>query len=428
VAARSAVAGPDGLQLHAARGEVGLTLQLPNPSGHVGRLAFPGTLLARLEGNSDAAVELTAATPNQGTARWEERGVPHVESFTPLDPDQVAPLPDQPPRLVPMPEGFPSALDEASRTAARKPARFALQRVQLRGRAGEVIATDGRLLLIQGGFRFPFAEDLLVPALPVFGAKELAGAEPIQLGRAGDRVVVRARVWTFDLALDQADRFPDVQGVLPRGKAPTQLRVDHTDAAYLVDVLPGLPGADEQLSPITLDLGDGVAVRAVSDEQCLELLLGRSRVTGPAMQLALDRKPFYRLLRLGFRTFAFHAADQPVVARDGSRLAMLATLDRSAIVSPRPDARRLTGPAPDPDLPKPLPPRKPPMNPTPPNGQPTGAAEAPDPLLEAEAVKVALQEALTRLTRLAGALRHFKKQQRTVQSVMASLRQLHPSP
>jgi hypothetical protein len=365
-----ATAGPDGLQLHAARGEVGLTLQLPNPSGHGGRLAFPGTLLARLEGNSDAVVELTAASASQGTARWAERGVPHVESFTPLDPDQVPPVPENVERLAPMAEGFLAALDEASRTAARKPGRFALQCVQLRGRAGEVLATDGRLLLIQGGFRFPFAEDLLVPALPVFGAKELARAEPVQLGRSGDRVVVRAGTWTFDLALDQAGRFPDVQGVLPRGPAPTQLRVDDADASYLVDVLPGLPGADEQWSPLTLDLGDRVAVRAVTDKQGIELQLERSRVTGPSLRLALDRKPFYRLLRLGFRAFAFHAADQPVVAGDGSRLAVLATLDRSAVVPPQPGAQRLTTTGAPMGAKDSLPERKPPMT-TPSNGRPS---------------------------------------------------------
>jgi hypothetical protein len=422
-----ATAGPDGLQLRAARSEVGLTLQLPNRSGHVGRLAFPGALLARLEGNGDTTVELSAASPREGTARWQERGVPHVESFIPLDPDQVPPVPKNVERLVPMPEGFLQALDEASRTAACKPVRFALQRVQLRGRAGEVVATDGRLLLIQGGFRFPFAEDLLVPALPVFGAKELAGAKPVQLGRAGDRVVVQAGAWTFDLAVDRDGRFPDVQAVLPRGKAPTELRVDAADAAYLEDVLPGLPGADEALSPVTLDLGDAVTVRAQTEEQCIELRLERSRVTGPPLRLALDRKPFYRLLRLGFPAFAFHGTDQPVVARDGSRLAVLATLDRSALVPSRPGVQRLTTTGAPADAKDPLPERKPPMT-TPTNGQPTGPTDVPDPLVEAEAVKVALQEALTRLTRLAGALRHFKKQQRTVQSVRASLRQLHPSP
>jgi hypothetical protein len=420
-------AGPDGMVLRSARGEVGLTLQLPNPSGAVERLAFPGTLLARLEGPGEAPVELDVLQPEQGSARWEERGAPRVESFTPLDPDQVAPLPEKPQRLAPMPDGLLKALDEASRTAARTPVRFALHRVQLRGRAGEVIATDGRLLLVQGGFRFPFAEDVLVPALPAFGAKELAGAEPVQLGRAGDRIVIRAGAWTFDLALDRAGRFPDVQTVIPRGKVLTQLVLDDGDAEYLVDVLPGLPGADEQLSPVTLDLEGGATVRAVTDEQCIELRLSRSRVTGPSRRLALDRKQFFRLLRLGFRAFDFHAADQPVVARDESRLAVLAALNASAVVPPRPGAQRLTTTGAPADPPDPLPERKPPITPNA-NGQPPGPAEGPDPLREAEAVKAALQEALTRLGRLASALRHFKKQQKTVQSVMASLRQLHPTP
>ena len=37
---------------------------------------------------------------------------------------------------------------------------YPLGNLQLRGRAGEIIATDGHQLLLQGGFHFPWPEDV----------------------------------------------------------------------------------------------------------------------------------------------------------------------------------------------------------------------------------------------------------------------------
>jgi hypothetical protein len=54
--------------------------------------------------------------------------------------------------------------------------------------------------------------------------------------------------------------------------------------------------------------------------------------------------------------------------------------------------------------------------------------EAFDPLLEAEALKAALQEALNRATRLMGGLKQFRKQHKAVASAMASLRQIQFAP
>ena len=57
------------------------------------------------------------------------------------------------------------------RTAARESTRYGLSLVQLRGRAGEVVATDGRCLLVQGGFPLPWPEDVLVPRVAAFGMR-----------------------------------------------------------------------------------------------------------------------------------------------------------------------------------------------------------------------------------------------------------------
>jgi len=49
-----------------------------------------------------------------------------------------------------------------------------------------------------------------------------------------------------------------------------------------------------------------------------------------------------------------------------------------------------------------------------------------DPLLEAEAIRTLLSEAQSRLSRLASALKQFRKQSRAVRAAMQSLRDLPP--
>jgi hypothetical protein len=55
-----------------------------------------------------------------------------------------------------------------------------------------------------------------------------------------------------------------------------------------------------------------------------------------------------------------------------------------------------------------------------------GAAPAPDPLAEAEAIRNLLGEAQTRLGRLIGSLKQFRKQSRAVRAAVLSLRELPP--
>src|SRR5688572_19465265 len=92
--------------------------------------------------------------------------------------------------LPPVPASFLAALHACGRSAARDPARFALNRIQVRGTAGQVVGTDGRAALLWGGFRFPFRDDVLVPAIPAFGSKELAGEGDVRVGLADGHLVV----------------------------------------------------------------------------------------------------------------------------------------------------------------------------------------------------------------------------------------------
>src|SRR5205814_5312153 len=175
-------------------------------------------------------------------------------------PDRVPPFPEPVARTAELPATFLGAFAEAVRTAARDGGRFALTRVQLRGKAGQVVATDGKQLLVQGGFPFPWAEDLLVPAAPAVGARELAADGPVAVGRSGDHVLVAVGPWGFALAVDRAGRFPAADGVIPAGGAAAWCPFDPREGPGLVTAVADLPGRDDPDAPVTLELADAVTI------------------------------------------------------------------------------------------------------------------------------------------------------------------------
>jgi hypothetical protein len=218
--------------LACALGEVAVELAAPAGTG-AGRLAVPADVLAACEGPDDELVSF-AARGAAGVARWADPGGAREVPF-----DAGGRAPDPPPRparWATMPAGFPAALYEAGRTAARDPRRHALHRVQLRGKTAKVVATDAHQALVQSGFPFPWAGDVLVPAVPVFGRAD-RWPPPVRVGRAGDRVAVTAGGLTVWLAVDPAGRFPDVAGAVPRETA-TAVELSSADAPALRSALP----------------------------------------------------------------------------------------------------------------------------------------------------------------------------------------------
>jgi hypothetical protein len=321
--------------------------------------------------------------------------------------------------------------------------------VQLRGSTGQLIGTDGRQLLIHSGFDFGFAEDLLVPALPVFGSRELAESSPVELARLEDRVVIKAGPWEFDLRVDRDGRYPDTADVVPRRPGATRLRLAPDDGASLLEALRG-PVGDEEEEPAVLDLGRTATVQARGAGGEIEVALARSVVVGRPLRLGVARELLVRAVKLGFTEFHFHGVGKPVVARDGDRTLVLMTSEAPRTVrahEPSPTLPHVvnglkhgltpaaSAPEPSPTLPpqhnaearsNPIE-RRESMNPQA-NGSRTmeTAAEQSDVLVEAEALKNLLAQAATQATRLTAALRGFRRQQKAVQSVVNTLKSINP--
>jgi hypothetical protein len=429
--------GRDGLILDAVLGEPAVRYQASGAHSPE-TLAFPETLLAECEGRTDSPVTLEPLAPGKGRASWTEGGKPREREFEIPSPERLSPFPELPQRFRQVSESLVSALEEAARTAGRDSPRRGLRRVLLRGKAGEVVATDGRQLLVQRGFAFPWSDEVLVPRLAPFAGRFPEKKESVAVGRTQGHVAVRVGPWTFLLALDTASKFPDFGVVIPRpGAVPTSLRLDPADVSLLATALPKLPKGDGDQSSVTLDLGTPPALRARSEVAgpVTEVVLTRSRVAGPPVRLCTNRSYLQRALKLGFLEVGLAGANKPLVCRDSRRIFVWMPLDQAGIIPtdpgkpphalavipashpsspPERSKRLMPAQAPDPSIPDHdcngnSPPER------------WGMAEV---YTETEALQALLQDAGTRTARLLTALKHQRRQSRAVEKAMQSLRQV----
>jgi hypothetical protein len=434
----------DGQQtiLESARGPIALRFTLPEASGSES-LAFRSSVLSAFEGRSNAPVNLEAITATQGRARWEDAGVPHEHTMETVAPNSLPELPEFPTNLVAMPEGFLEALAEAAQSTAAHGTRYALERVQMGGPDGALIATDGKQVLIQRNFPLPWTERILVPRLRLSGLPGMSDQCPVLLGRTNGHVVVQAGSWTFFLSIDDQAKYPDVLGALPRPASITsRCQIAAEDVDRLIEVLPKLPGHDQDQKPVTVDLSDTIAVRGRSAPSgpAAEILLPNSQCSGQPVRFASPRDLLLRALRMGLTEMEITRADGVTVMRDSTRVYGWMPLESSAVVPHEQSMIRVHRPSAT--LAPPLESASQPavsesrsiaMPSLSTNGHPSderrpeviGAFAGIDDLLnEAESLRQHLSEATGRATRLVAALKQHRRQARAVEAAVSSIRDL----
>ncbi len=225
-------AGRDGLHVRVHDPDVAVEYYQTGDRS-VERLTVPFDALQDFAGRADTAVALEPAGPENVQARWDDDGVPQVRDYPSADAPNQPSWPELPEPFAPVAPDFIKALDRAAQTAARESIRYALTRLQLRGESGEIVSSDSRQLLIQGGFAFPWKDDLLVPAVGVWGNGELAN-HPGAIGKTATHVALRLGPWTFLLAIDTEGRFPRVEDILPKRTAKgTTWRLAPEETAFL---------------------------------------------------------------------------------------------------------------------------------------------------------------------------------------------------
>lgn len=104
-------------------------------SGSDETLVIPMAVLEVVAGSVGEPVELCAGPKLKGEARFADRGVPKVHPFDAVLPGKQHRLPDPSDDWHTVPVEFLAALYECGRTTAKDATRFALTRVQIKGKA-----------------------------------------------------------------------------------------------------------------------------------------------------------------------------------------------------------------------------------------------------------------------------------------------------
>jgi hypothetical protein len=411
-----------GLTLEAVSQDVALRVEFPGGQENAA-LAFPTAVLAQFEGRHDDLVTLHESSPGNGQATWKEAGTPTSRDFKLVQPDAHLSFPRMPEVMKSPGAGFLRALHDASQTAAQQVATRSLDWIMLRGRTGEVIATDGRQLLLQGGFNLPWKDDRLVRSLNAWGSRELP-EEEAQLGCNDKQVFVRMREWTFALMIADNNRYPAVEKVIPPSRSiKTRLQLHPDDISLLIKDLPRLPEGDDRDLAVTLDIDKEVCIRtrASGKEEIGELKLASPRVTGLPVRTVMNRTYLLRALKLGFTEIEIAQADKPLCCRDSKRVFIWMPLtDPPAKTTPATQQPNYTTESKKEETPMP---------------DPNGSSKHPvngdsshvnDPLAEAEAIRALLTEAHSRLSRLIAALKQHRRQARAVHAAVRSLQELPP--
>jgi len=375
--------------------------------------------------------------------QWNDGGIPQVIRVDAEAPDEDFPV--VPSEMAANDARIVTALRDAAATADNNATRYALNCLQLQGEPGKVAATDGRQLLIQHGFDFPWDDDVLIPARKVFASRELLNNQSAEVGRSDDWVCFRIGPWILQFKIEKESRFPRVEDHVPKANsAATTLRLSAADAEFLINALKRLPNDDDGNRPVTVDLNGTVAVRAKSEEQSAptELILTNTSRSGEVIRFNTNRDLLARAVKLGFREVRLTGPEAPAVCCDQNRQYLWALLGKDGAIESRPQAIRIESPHVDDVPPKPKPNRKRPtmsQAKTNPNGQSrrngagtsngtdTGSENqaGADALIEqAEAVKTSLRETLANTSELIASLKKHRKQTKLVRSTLASLRQL----
>jgi hypothetical protein len=296
----------------------------------------PFQALQCLAKSAASSGEFTVQGEAEVRLRLLEKTIPREEGFS--TPDVVLETPASPKNGMLLPPNARQTLIAAFETAEQgESGRYALHHVQLQGGKSALAATDGRQLLIQRGFQWPFKEDLLLANYgKLFKSKEFP-EEPIEFAKTERQFVVRAGSWEFFLPIEESQRYPKVEDVLPApSEAVAHLEISRGDAVYLREVLPHLPSDEfDYERPVTIELNGKIGIRSRSMKipHGIEVVLRNSAWRGTELQCVMKRAYLQRALELGLKQFQFFSTGcAPVVVREGERTYCWATYHLDSVV------------------------------------------------------------------------------------------------
>ena len=317
--------------IQAATNTIAIECRLPNNSPKE-CFAIPYKALAISEGKLDDPVSFTKHDDTI-IVRWTDKGIPQTRVFAVADATE---MPIDPAQFTPIEHRFLAAMANAVNTTDTESSRFALNCVRLRGRDGQIAATDSSQAFVESGFAFPWQDEVLIPASGAFAAIGCSGADSVLIGRSEDWVSIQVNSRTLHLKIDKERRFPSIDLQIPtQGAAATTLVLSDDDVDFLLTSTKRLPGVQDCNSPVTVDLNGVVAVRAADSDSSspTEIVLSNSLRICDEIQFNTNRKFLNRAAELGFREIYLRNAEAPAYCQDGRRTYIWALLGAEGAVN-----------------------------------------------------------------------------------------------
>ncbi len=430
--------GPSGLRVSARF--AGAAIEYHHPDKRASnRLSLPFAFLSDCEGSKDEPVQVACEGKSQVVASWKNGKQAQTLRY---EMPKIQALPARSKSTSTSGPGMLQSLRDAAETTSREAVRFAIDNLQLQGKTGKIVATDGRQLLIQTGFELPWEDNLLVPSSTVFASRELVGCD-VTIGKTAKHVVFRIGHWTIWLPVAKEGRFPEVEEHVPSARdATATLDLPDCDVDFLTKSLKQLPSDDSFNQPVTVDLNGSVSIRAKSEERsnATELVLSNAKTSGQALRFNTNRQYLARAAKLGFRRICLTGDETPAACFDDTRVFVWALLSNGDAIKPgkcteciespksrvRPTTNNLSK-----EPPKTMPQKRNQNNnngKANTNGAQTSSAAEPvsvDTLIDhAESLKESLRDAATKTGNLISLLKRHRKNSKTLQSALSSIRQL----
>jgi len=198
--------GPEGLAIRSQTQDTAVEYRIPG-SHDEEIIVAPFELLNDCKGTKQDEVKLETTGGGEVIAAWTD-GIPQVTQYDPPPHVNGSEFPAVPEQMTEEPERFLMALHNAMETADAEAVRYTLNHIQLDGKRGRVVGTDGRHVFVENGFEFPWEDRVLVPQRTVFGLKDLADQETVSIGKTEDWVTIRVDPWIFHLRIEKEGRFP----------------------------------------------------------------------------------------------------------------------------------------------------------------------------------------------------------------------------
>ena len=444
------IAGKEGLIARSSFGDVAVEYRVPG-NRTAETIWLPFEFLADVAGKNDEPVEIEAQGDGQVSVQWRSGKVPQIVTYQSEVPAKADQFPALPTAFTSNRPGLSQALHEASEVTSPEGVRYATDCLQLCP-DGTINATDGHQLLIQSGFTFPWQDPVLVPHNKVFTSPELPQDQPVGIAKSGDWVAVSVGRWAVYLRVNDS-RYPKVSDIVPDpDNAEVRCQFSKDDIRFLVETLPGLPGEEDESSPVTIDLNGQVVIRAKGadkegeKDKTTEVVLTNSQCSGKPVRINTNRNYVYRAMRLGLNDLCLYGPESALLCQSFDRKLVWMPLSGDSAIRPAEDVVRIESPrgeiaAPitEPVTPKEVPPMSEPTTSTNDKAASQAKTDTTAPkasrrkgsqqdiaglIDQAVEFRTALHGLMQEANGLVKALKQHRRQSKAIQNTLASLKQL----